>query len=110
MNSEPVITHVTPADGNVFADLGFEAAEASKLLAETDAAIFAKLSIKHSLMTELAEWMQEKNLQQVDAAAILGIPPPRVSDLINRKSAKFTIEALIDMLARTGKQVQVSTR
>ncbi|MYN44327.1 XRE family transcriptional regulator [Pseudoduganella sp. FT93W] len=110
MNSEPVITHVTPVDGNVFADLGFEATEASKLLAETDAIISAKLSIKHFLMTELAEWMQEKNLQQVDAAAILGIPPPRVSDLKNKKSVKFTIDALIDMLARTGKQVQVLIR
>lgn len=110
MNPESVITHITPADGNVFADLGFQAAEASKLLAETDAIISAKLAIKHSLMTELAEWIQKQNLQQADAAAILGINRPRVSDLMDGNSVKFTIDALIDMLARTGKQVQVSIR
>lgn len=110
MNSEQIITHTTPADGNVFADLGFETEEASKLLAETDAAISAKLAIKHSLMTELADWIQRKNLKQAEAAAILGITVPRVADLMHRKSVKFTIDALVDMLARTGKLVQLSVR
>ena len=36
---EAVITHVTPAGGNVFADLGFAPDEAAKLLAETDSGI-----------------------------------------------------------------------
>jgi hypothetical protein len=31
--------HITPADGNVFEDLGFAAAEAKRLLAEADADI-----------------------------------------------------------------------
>lgn len=39
MNSEPIITHVTPVGGNIFADLGFEPDEATALLAETDAII-----------------------------------------------------------------------
>ncbi len=34
-----IITNVTPAGGNVFADLGFAPEEAEKLLAETDAIV-----------------------------------------------------------------------
>ncbi len=35
--TESIIKHVTPAGGNVFADLGFEPEEAARLLAEADA-------------------------------------------------------------------------
>ena len=59
-------------------------------------------------MTELAVWIEEKDLKQADAAQILGVTRPRVSDVINKKSIKFTIDSLVDMLARTGKHVQLS--
>ena len=108
MSSESIITHVTPVGGNIFADLGFEPDEAAKLLAETDAIISEKLAIKVSLMTELAGWIEAKKLKQAEAAEILGVTRPRVSDLINKKAIKFTIDALVDMLARTGKHVQLS--
>jgi len=49
-----------------------------------------------------------KNLKQTQAAEILGVTRPRVSDLIHRKAIKFTIDALVDMLARAGKQVHLS--
>jgi len=110
MISEPTITHVTPVGGNVFADLGFEIDEAAKLLAETDAAISEKLAIKDSLMSEIAGWIETNNLKQVEAAVILGVTRPRVSDIINKKALKFTIDALVDLLARTGKHVQFSVQ
>ena len=110
MSSESIITHVTPVGGNIFADLGFEPEEAAKLLAETDAIISEKLAIKDSLMTELAGWIEAKKLKQAEAAEILGVTRPRVSDVINKKAIKFTIDALVDMLARTGKHVQLSVQ
>lgn len=110
MSSESIITHVTPVGGNIFADLGFEPDEAAKLLAETDAIISEKLAIKDSLMTELAGWIEAKKLKQAEAAEILGVTRPRVSDVINKKAIKFTIDALVDMLARTGKHVQLSVQ
>ena len=110
MSIETKSMHITPVGGNVFADLGFEPEEAAKLLAETDAVISEKLVIKESLMTELAEWIAEKKLKQADAAQILGVTRPRVSDVINKKYIKFTIDALVDMLARTGKHVQLSVQ
>jgi len=33
---------------------------------------------------------------------------PRVSDVVNRKAAKFTIDALVDMLSRVGKSVHLA--
>ena len=84
--------------------------EAAKLLEESNKIISEKLFIKESLMTELAVWIEEKDLKQSDAALILGVTRLRVSDVINKKSVKFTIDALVDMLARTGKQVQITVQ
>ena len=110
MNTETASTHTTPTGGNVFADLGFEPHEALALKAESQRMISEKLAIKDALMTELSAWMESKKLKQVEAAEILGVTRPRVSDVINKKAVKFTIDALVDMLARAGKQVQLSIR
>ncbi len=97
--------HVTPAGGNVFADLGFPPGEAAMLKAESTRMILEKLAIKEDLIEEISQWMAERQLKQAEAARILGITRPRVSDMINKKVAKFSIDALIDMVARTGKHV-----
>lgn len=108
MSIDTKSAHITPAGGNIFADLGFEPEEAASLKAESQRIISEKLAIKNSLMAELAGWIEAKNLRQSDAAEILGVTRPRVSDVINKKSVKFSIDALIDMIARTGKHVEFS--
>lgn len=110
MNIETKSMHITPVGGNVFADLGFEPEEAAALKAESQRIISEKLAIKDSLMTELAGWIEAKKLKQAEAAEILGVTRPRVSDVINKKAIKFTIDALVDMLARTGKRIQLSVQ
>ena len=80
--------HITPAGGNVFADLGFDPKEAAALKAESQRIISEKLAIKDSLMTELAVWIDAKKLKQAEAAEILGVTRPRVSDVINKKAIK----------------------
>ena len=102
--------HITPAGGNVFADLGFKPAKAAALQAESKRIISAKLAIKKRLMGEISGWIEENALTQADAARILGVTRPRVSDVVHAKSVKFTIDALVDMLARAGRQVTVSVR
>ena len=89
------ITHITPADGNVFADLGFAPNEA------------AKLKIKSQLMMQLDAWIKAEHLKQEDAAQVLQVSRPRVSDVTRGKTNKFTIDALVDMLERAGKRVTV---
>ena len=110
MTIETKSAHVTPAGGNVFADLGFSPEQSSFLKANSQRIISEKLAIKNSLMGELAKWIDDNQLKQIEAAEILGVSRPRVSDVINRKSMKFTIDALVDMLSRTGKNIQLSVR
>ena len=33
---------------------------------------------------------------------------PRVSDVVNQKTAKFTIDTLVEMLSRVGKSVRLA--
>jgi predicted XRE-type DNA-binding protein len=110
MSIETQSTHITPVGGNVFADLGFGPQEAVLLKERSQQIISEKLAIKNSLMIELAQWIEAGNLKQAEAAEILGVTRPRVSDVIQKKAIKFTIDALVDMLARTGKHVQLSVR
>lgn len=108
MSIETKSMHITPVGGNVFADLGFDAEEAKVLQAKSKKIISKKLAIKEQLMTEISAWIDDQKLKQADAAQILGVTRPRVSDVIHKKSIKFTIDALVDMLTRTGKQVMLS--
>lgn len=108
MSIETKSMHITPADGNVFADLGFGPEEAASLQAASKQIIAEKVAIKERLMSEVAEWIAENKLKQSEAAQILGVTRPRVSDVIHKKTLKFTIDALVDMLSRAGKQVQIS--
>lgn len=110
MSIETKSAHITPAGGNVFADLGFEPQVAAVLKADSQRIISEKLAIKETLMSELAHWIETKQLKQTEAAQILGVTRPRVSDVINKKAIKFTIDALVDMLARTGKHIQLSVQ
>ena len=59
-------------------------------------------------MTELSNWIAEHRLKQADAAQILMVSRPRVSDVVNRKTAKFTIDTLVEMLSRVGKPVKLA--
>lgn len=104
------IRHVTPAGGNVFLDLGFDTEEAARLKVEADHIISTKIAIRESLMNEVANWIQSKGMTQAEAAQVLGVTRPRVSDIINKKWTKFTTDALVDMLARAGKQIQFNIK
>ncbi len=96
MNSvDTSITHITSETDNIFSELGFEHGEATKL------------KIKAQLMLQISEWIKERKLKQEEASVILHVTRPRVSDVTRGKSSKFTIDALIDMLGKTGKTVTV---
>ena len=110
--SEPLnieqTSHITPVGGNVFADLGFDAEAAQALQLQTHQVIAKKLAIKAQLMDTLADWIETEKLTQAHAAALLGVSRPRVSDVIRHKNSNFTVDALIDMVMRTGQSVQIA--
>ena len=103
--------HRTKVGGNVFMDLGFPPKEeAKRLLAHADAQIDESIRLKQQLMDEIAEWMKEASVTQAAAAEVLHVTPPRVSDVVNHKVEKFTIDALVSMLGRIGKHVRLAVQ
>lgn len=83
--------HVTK--GSIFDDLGFDAAEA------------ANLKIRAALMRAVEEELSKKNITQAQAAKLLGVSQPRISDLRRGKLQLFTIDVLVNMLVKLGKPV-----
>jgi predicted XRE-type DNA-binding protein len=101
------IRHITKAGANLFVELGFPAAEATKLRAASRRQINDTRRLKRQLMTELSTWIADHQLKQADAARILMVSRPRVSDVVNQKTGKFTVDALVEMLGRVGKSVRL---
>lgn len=86
---------ITPSSGNVFADLGFSEEEAEHL------------RIRSTLMIEVRKLIEERKLTQGEAAKLMGVTQPRISDLVRGKIDLFSIDALVGMLARAGVHVDV---
>jgi predicted XRE-type DNA-binding protein len=99
------IRHVTKPGANLFLELGFAADEAKRLHAASQKQINDTRQLKEQLMTELSTWIEQHHLKQSEAAQILMVSRPRVSDVVNKKSAKFTIDTLVEMMSRIGKPV-----
>ncbi|MDP1692357.1 MAG: XRE family transcriptional regulator [Burkholderiaceae bacterium] len=108
MSIDTEIRHVTKVGANLFLELGFSAAEAKRLNAASRKQINDTRLLKQQLMTELTNWITEHRLKQADAAQILMVSRPRVSDVVNRKTAKFSIDTLVEMLSRVGKPVRLA--
>jgi len=81
---------MTRSTGNVFRDLGFSPDEAESLKVRAD------------LMLNLQKAIGARKLKQGDAAELLGVSQPRVSDLMRGRIDLFSTETLIDMLAKLG--------
>ena len=88
---------LTRSSGNVFTDLGFPPEEAEHL------------KIRSDLMIELCEAIKVRGLKQADAAKMLGVTQPRISDLFQGKIDLLSIDTLVDMLAHAGVRVKLVT-
>ncbi|MBA4143969.1 MAG: XRE family transcriptional regulator [Nitrosospira sp.] len=108
MKIDTEIRHVTKPEANLFLELGFPAEEAKRLHKASRKQINDTQLLKEQLMTELAEWIVQHQLKQAEAAKILMVSRPRVSDVINKKTTKFTIDTLVEMLSRIGKPVRLA--
>ena len=86
--------HVTPAGGNIFADLNIPDAENEKL--------------RLHLLAAIREWVDSSGLTQTEAAAAMGVKQPTLNDAIKGRYHKFTIDRLVRMLSEVGKQVNIT--
>jgi predicted XRE-type DNA-binding protein len=81
-----------------------------RLLAQADLQIDESILLKQQLMDEIARWIRETSVTQAVAAEVLHVTRPRVSDVVNHKTNKFTLDALVGMLARIGKHVRLAVQ
>jgi predicted XRE-type DNA-binding protein len=68
------------------------------------------LLIRADLMIEIARLLKVRRLTQTQAANVLCISQPRVSDLVRGRVALFSIDTLVELLARLGVAVSVRLR
>ena len=107
MKIDVEVRHITKPGANLFLELGFPPKEAKRLHAASRKQISDTLLLKQQLMDELSAWIAEHHLKQAEAAQILMVSRPRVSDVVNKKTAKFTIDTLVGMLSLVGKPVKL---
>ena len=89
---------VTESTGNVFRDVGFRREEAEHLLVRAD------------LMIQVQKLIGVQRLKQREAAEVLRVSQPRVSDLLRGRIDLFSTDGLIDMLARLGARVRFTVK
>ena len=86
---------MTRSRGNVFRDLGFPSDEAEHLRVRSD------------LLIQLQKAIRSRGLKQAEAAKLLDVTQPRVSDMMRGRLDLFSVDTLIDMLARLGIRVRL---
>ena len=81
--------------GNIFEDLGFAPDEAAAMLA------------RETLLIELEKELSKRGKKQQELADELGIPRTRISELMNHKTEKFSLDKLVSLLHKVGKRVEL---
>lgn len=84
---------ITPSSGNIYADLGLPNPE--------------ERQTKAALARQIDALLTERKLTQRAAAALLGIPQPKVSNLLNGRLSGFSVERLLELLTLLNRDVQI---
>jgi len=85
---------MTVSCGNVFEDLGFPPDEAAAMLA------------RETLLIELEKELRKRGKKQQELADELGVPRTRISEVMHRKTQRFSVDKLVGLLHRAGKRVE----
>ena len=80
---ETMANRVARSSGSVFCDLGFARDDAENL------------KIRSDLMIRLTRLLAARHLTQAQAARLLGVTQPRISDLVRGKIDRFSVDSLI---------------
>jgi len=89
-------TEIERGTGNVFADLGLSDAE--------------ERQTKLRLAMEVNEIIKARRLKQAEAGVVLGLPQPKVSQLVNYRLDGFSVERLMGFLTRLDRDVEIVIR
>jgi predicted XRE-type DNA-binding protein len=67
----------------------------------------ANLRIRSQLMMALTEYVEKQTITQEEAGKRFGVPRSRVSELVNGKISKFSIDRLVNMASRVNMETQI---
>ena len=81
------------SSGNVYADLGDSQAK--------------EMLVKARLAFKIGEIIQQRQLTQVEAAALLGITQPKLSGLLRGQFRGISEAKMLECLNRLGRDVQI---
>ena len=65
------------------------------------------MKLRAVLMTALRNHLARSGMSQAHAAKLLGVTPPRVSDLMRGKISLFGLDALVNMATASGLRVDI---
>jgi predicted XRE-type DNA-binding protein len=89
---------IEKGSGNIFRDLGFPPEEAQNLI------------MRAELMIKIEQFVRKSGKTQKEAARLLELTQPRLNLLLKRKIELFSLDALVNMVARAGMQVKLTVR
>ena len=89
-------TEVYRSSGNVFEDLG---------LPDSD-----QLLVKAQIVWQITQTIKRRKLTQIQAAKLLGIDQPTISDLVRGKLQGFSSDRLFRFLNALGQDIEIVIR
>lgn len=89
---------MTVSSGNVFEDLGFDPDQAAAMLT------------RETLLIALEKELRKRGKKQRELAEELGIPRTRISEVMHHRVDRFSVDKLVSLLHRAGKQVDIRVR
>ena len=90
------MTEIRRGSDNVYEDLGYPDAE--------------EMQVKAGLASKISEILKQRQLTQVHAAEILGMPQPKLSGMLRGQFRGISEAKMMDCLNRLGADVDIVVR
>lgn len=84
---------IEKGSANVYADLGIPDAE--------------EMLVKAQLATKIAEIIKQRRMTQVQAADLLGMPQPKLSNMLRGRFRGISESKMLECLTKLGRDVQI---
>ena len=87
---------IEKGSANIFEDLGLPDA--------------AEMQVKATLAAKIGEILKQRHLTQVQAAEILGMPQPKLSNMLRGQFRGISEAKMLECMNRLGRDVQIVVR
>ena len=87
---------IEKSSGNIFADIGFTNDQ--------------EMLVKANLALKISEIITQRRLTQIEAAAVLGIPQPKLSKLLRGQFHGVSETKMLECLNKLGRDIQIVIR